>query len=163
MIVNNQSNDIAVTISRPENTTAYTAGDVIGVAAAVAANAGSAILEFGGVPAYAMIDEVTLQIRLTAVISGMTTFRLHLYSSSPTAILDNAAWDLPAGDRAAYQGFVDIPTIADLGSTLWSQTTSVNKRIKTTSGVVYGLLQTIGAYTPSSADVHVVTIKVTEV
>jgi hypothetical protein len=110
----------AVTITRPSNATAYTAGDVIGVAdVAVAANAGSAIHEF-----------------TSAGASG-------------------AAWDLPANDRAAYLGYIDIGTAVDVGSTLYAQADQINKQIKLASGStsVFGLLVTTGAYTPASATV----------
>lgn len=160
MEVTSPSIDAAVTITRPSNTTGYTAGDVLGQAdTGTPANAGNAILSFEGVPARAVIESMTLRIDLSSITSGMTTFRLHLYSASPTAILDNAAWDLVAGDRAAYQGFIEV-TPADMGATLWAQFDGVNKRVATPSGVLYGLLQTVGAYTPASGTVHVVTLKV---
>jgi hypothetical protein len=149
----------AVTITRPSNATAYTAGDVIGVAdVAVAANAGSAIHEFtsaGASGASVMVTGADLRIDLDAVPAGMTSFRLHLYNASPTAILDNAAWDLPANDRAAYLGYIDIGTAVDVGSTLYAQADQINKQIKLASGStsVFGLLVTTGAYTPASATV----------
>ena len=157
------SNDISVTITRPSNTTLYTAGDVIGVAdVGTPANAGSAIHVFNGVPAKAVIEGVSLRIDVGSVPSGMTTFRLHLYKSAPTAILDNAAFDLIAGDRSAYVGYVDIPVPVDLGATLFAQTDQINKRVVAPSGVLYGLLQTIGGFTPSSGAVKVLTLRVLE-
>jgi hypothetical protein len=159
--VQSLSNDIVVFKTRPSNTTAYDAGDVIGAAdTGTAANAGDAIWTFSGVPLRSVLEGVALRVDLTAVTSGMTTFRLHLYSAAPTAILDNAAWDLIAGDRAAYLGYVDIPAPTDLGSTLWSQVDSANKRVVSTSDIMYGMLQTIGGYTPASATVYTVTLRV---
>lgn len=159
--VQSLSNDIVVPTTRPSNTTEYTAGDVIGAAdASNAANAGDAIWVFSGVPVRSIVEGVSLRIDLTAVPSGMTSFRLHLYSSAPTAILDNAAWDLVAGDRTKYLGYVDLPTPTDLVSTLWSQADSVNKRIQTDSGTIYAMLQTTSTYTPASAMVLAVTLRV---
>lgn len=149
----------AVTFTRPANVTAYTAGDVIGVAdVSVAANAGSAIHEFtsiGPSGGTVLITAADLRIDVAAVPAGMTTFRLHLYDASPTAILDNAAWDLPAGDRTAYLGYIDLAQMADVGSTLYVQNDQVNKQFKLASGStsLYGQLVTNGGYTPSSAAV----------
>lgn len=157
------SNDISVTITRPSNTTAYNAGDVIGVAdVSVAANAGSAIHAFHGVPAKAVIEGVSLRIDLSSVTSGMTSFRLHLYKTSPAAVLDNAVFDLVAGDRTAYVGYVDIPAPTDLGATLFAQVDQVNKRVSAPGGVLYGVLQTVGGYTPTSGAVKVLTLRVLE-
>lgn len=157
------SNDISVAISRPENVTLYTAGDVIGIAdAGTPANAGSAIHAFNGVPAKAVIEGVSLMIFLSAVTSGMTSFRLHLYKTSPTAVLDNAAFDLVAGDRTAYVGYIDIPAPTDLGATLFVQVDQVNKRVSAPGGVLYGVLQTVGAYTPTSSEDYTLTLRVLE-
>lgn len=148
---------VSASISRPENTTAYTAGDVIGQAdSETAANAGSAILTFSkvGLPGRAiLIAGADLRVDLSSVTSGMTTFRLHLYDASPTAILDNAAWDLGGDDRDLYLGYVDLGSPADMGSTLYTQADQVNKQVKlaASSHALYGVLVTNGAYTPASA------------
>lgn len=149
----------AVTFTRPSNTTAYTAGDVIGIAdAGTPANAGSAIHEFtdaGPAGGNVLITAADLRIDVASLPAGMTTFRLHLYDAAPTAILDNAAWDLPAGDRTAHLGYIDLAQMADVGSTLYVQADQVNKQFKLASGStsLYGLLVTNGGFTPSSGAV----------
>jgi hypothetical protein len=149
----------SVTITRPSNTTAYGAGDVIGVAdVSVAANAGNAIHTFtniGPAGGQIMITAADLLAYVAAVPAGMTSFRLHLYNASPTAILDAATWDLPSGDRASYLGYIDLGSPADVGSTLYVQADQVNKQFKLASGStsLYGLLVTAGGYTPTSAAV----------
>lgn len=149
----------SVTITRPANTTAYTGGDVVGQAdTAVAANAGTAILSFqnacipGGTT---WITRAWLRIDVASVPSGMTSFRLHLYDTSPTAILDNAAWDLVSGDRAYYLGYIDLGTPVDVGSTLYVQSAGIGDEFKCASGstTLYGELVTNGGYTPSSGAV----------
>jgi hypothetical protein len=148
-----------VTITRPSNTTAYTAGDVIGVAdAGTPANAGSAIHELANIgPAggWIMITAADLMVYVTGVPAGMTSFRLHLYSASPTAILDNAAWDLPAGDRAGYLGYIDLGSPADVGSTLYVQAEQINKQVKLAAGStsLYAELVSNGGFTPASGAV----------
>jgi hypothetical protein len=164
-IVGGLSYRSSVTITRPSNTTAYTAGDVVGQAdSGTPANAGSAILEFTEVGPHGglvLIAEARFEVDVSSVPSGMTTFRLHLYDASPDAILDNAAWDLSSsGDRGKYLGYVDISTPVDLGSTLFSQNLMVNKVVKLAAGStsLFGELQTTSGYTPTSAAVKKVTL-----
>jgi hypothetical protein len=148
----------SVSVTRPSDTTAYTAGDAMGD------TSGSAIMSFDlGCPtgAQVLITDINLRWNVTALPSGASTFRLHLYNASPDAIADNAAWDLSsAGDRGKYLGYVDLITPQDLGSTLYSPNSNVNKLVKLAadSQIVYGVLQTVGAYTPASAAVHVVEV-----
>lgn len=163
-----------VSFARPANTTAYTAADVIGAADTVtAANAGSAVLSFSGAGRLAcdvFITTATLQIDLAAVPSGMTSFRLHLYASAPTAILDNAAWALSsANDKSFYLGYIDLGTPAVIGSVLFVQTDGINKQLSYLGGYspsggyvgLYGELVTNGGYTPASGTTYTVTLNTT--
>ena len=158
----------AVTVTRPSNTTAYTAGDVIGIAdAGTAANAGSAIItlsDVGPSGGYVLLQSVRLLIGNTSVPAGMGAFRLHLYMESPTAILDNAAFDLVAGDVGKYAGYIDLPTPQDFGSTLVTQADYCGTAIKLASAstTLYAQLETRGAYTPASGtayDLRVMTLE----
>lgn len=90
----------------------------------------------------------------------MTTFRLHLYNAAPTAIADGTAFDLPAGDRAKYLGYINLAAPVDLGATLWSQNDSANfnGKLADSSTTLYGILETIGAFTPSAQTVKKVTL-----
>lgn len=135
----------AITVTRPANTTAYTANDVVGGAIA--------FTSAGPTAGNVVITSVDLRYDVNAVPSGMTTFRLYLYSvTPPSALADNSAWDLPSGDRASFLGYVDIGTVNDLGSTLFAQVDAVNRQVKlgTSETALYGYLVTAGAYTPSS-------------
>jgi hypothetical protein len=139
-----------VTITRPSNATAYTAGDVVGD------TGGSAILTFSNMgpnSGYALIQSAALIFSDSAVPSGMGSFRVHLYSASPTAIADNAVYDLVSADRSAYMGYFDLPAPVDFGSTLYTQTDYIGRMIKmaTNSTTVYAQIETKGAYTPVSA------------
>ena len=150
-----------VQFTRPANTTAYTANDVVG-------SATSAIHEFtqvGPRGGDVIVFAAELMVNLTAVPSGMSSFRLHLYSLSPTAILDNAAFDLVAGDRDAYMGFVEFGTPEDLGSSLFSQARFVYMESQLQSAVtsIWGQLETRGAYTPTSGEGYRLRIRTIEV
>lgn len=137
-----------VSFNRPDNTTAYTALDVVGSATS-AIHTLSSIGPSGG---FVLIQSMALFIANASVPAGMGAFRVHLYSSSPTAILDNAAYDLVSGDRSAYMGFVDLPTPQDLGSTLYTQVDYPGRLIRLASGStsLFAQIQTIGAYTPAA-------------
>lgn len=149
----------SVAITRPADTSAYTAGDVIGTATGSTAgqqfDIGQTAWADGG--GEYMITSASLMVALAAVPSGMTSFRLHLYNvTPPSALGDNAAWDLPSGDRASYLGYVDLGTPVDLGSTLYVQQDFLNKQVTLLSGEVFGYLRTIGAYTPASQTIYTV-------
>ena len=158
----------AVTITRPSNTTGYTAGDVIGVAdSGTPANAGSAIItlsDIGPSGGYVLVQSVRLIIGNTSVPTGMGAFRLHLYMESPTAILDNAALDLVSGDVGKYAGYIDLPTPLDLGSTIVTQADYPGTLIKLATGStsLFVELETRSAYTPASGtlyDLRVLTLE----
>ena len=144
-----------ITVTRPANATPYTAGDVVGGAIA--------FLAIGPAGASLMLNSAALRIDVAAIPASMTTMRLHLYSvTPPSALADNAAWDLPAGDRASYLGFVDIGTVADLGSTLFVQVDNLNKQTKLAAGesALYGYLVTSGAFTPAgNSEVYTPTLR----
>ena len=130
------------TVTRAANTTAYTAGDVVG-----------GVINFKGFPAQAdvLITSADLRIDIASIPSGMTSFRLELYKERPaSALADNDAWDLPSGDRDDYIGFVDIGVITDKGSTLYVQNSDVRMQVRTGLIGLFGYLVTTGAFTPAS-------------
>lgn len=139
-----------VTITRPSNTTAYTAGDVVGD------TGGSAILTLNSIGpsgGYILIQSAALIFSDSTVPSGMGSFRVHFYSASPTAIADNAAFDLVSGERANYMGFIELPAPQDFGSTLYTQVDYPGRLVKlaAASTTVFAEIETRGAYTPVSA------------
>lgn len=129
------------TVTRPANTTPYNAGDVVGGA-----------IEFPEIPKGIglVVTSAHLRIDVGSIPSGMTSFRLHLYSvTPPSAIADNSAWDLPAGDRASYLGYIDLGSPADVGSTLFTQVDGISKQIHSRGTGMYGYLVTNGGFTPA--------------
>lgn len=152
-IISGKSYVSQTSITRPADVTAYAAGDVVGatLAAITFADVGP---DFGVVS----IADADLRIDVAAVPAGMTSFRLHLYNvAPPSALADNAAWDLPAGDRASYLGYIDLGSPVDVGATLFVQTTGVGaKTIQLKTSSVFGYLVTNGGFTPSSAAVKTI-------
>jgi hypothetical protein len=138
------------TITRPSNTTAYTAGDVVGD------TGGSAIVSLtsaGPSGGFVLLQSVSLVFSDSTVPSGMGAFRIHMYSASPTAIADNAAFDLVSGERDAYMGYIDLSAPLDFGSSLYTQTDYPGRLIQlaAASTTLFVELETRGAYTPVSA------------
>jgi hypothetical protein len=94
----------------------------------------------------------------------MGAFRLHLYMESPTAILDNAAFDLVSGDVGKYAGYIDLATPQDFGSILVTQADYPGTLIKLAAGStsLFAELETRVAYTPASGtlyDLRVLTLE----
>jgi len=141
--------------TRPNDTAPYIAGDVVGQSPAdnlVFSNVVSAT----GV--MICILGVFLRVDVGAVPSGMTTFRLHLFDTAPTAIADNSPWVLADADREKYLGFITLNAPEDFGGTLWSQTPDANFFCQLASGsnTLYGQLMTVPGYTPTALVVNTV-------
>lgn len=147
---------VTATQTRPDNTTAYAALDVVGTDAATnmefatGLTAGKGFAIFGA----------RLRIDVAAIPAGMTSFRLHLFNAAPTAITDNLAFDLIAADRAKYLGFVEISGVLDLGATLHAEVDNVNftGKLASASSSLFGVLQTVGAFTPTAETVKTVSL-----
>jgi hypothetical protein len=97
--------------TRPNNTTNYGIGDVIGETA-------SANLELplaGSVGSLLQILSAELTINRTSLPTGMTTLRVHLFDQSPAAIADNAPFAVAAADRLKYCGLIPLATPTAIG------------------------------------------------
>jgi hypothetical protein len=143
--------------TRPIDATAYAASDVVGEDAAEVMTFADLVSIAGS--AFKIVG-VTLETDVAAIPAGMATMRLHLFTTAPTAITDNLAFNLPAADRTKYLGFITLATSVDLGDTLWSQNNDVNFRGKlaTDSKTIYGVLETVAGFTPSASDVRKITL-----
>lgn len=146
----------SATFTRPNDATAYTAGDVVSTLA-------GAVGEFTTVGAANELIAI-LGARFTcavnAVPAGCTGFYLHLYNAAPTAIADNAAYNLPAADLAKYLGYVVIGQPVDLGDNIVAINDNINHTVKLASTSLYWILQTIGAYTPTANAVKTIFLNV---
>lgn len=147
----------ATTVTRPANATPYTANDVLGAAAAAITFANIAPSAGGEI----IITGTELEIDVAAVPTGMTSFRLYLYSvTPPSALADNAAWDLASGDRASFLGYVDLGTPVDLGSTLYVRTDAISAQFTAAGSSLFGYLVTNGGFTPAgNSEVYKVTLR----
>lgn len=113
--------------------TSHTAGDVVGAAAQFSLNA----------PTGALLKIVSASMLVAGGTNETATWRLHLYNvTPPSAAADDAAFDLPSGDRASYLGYFDFAQLVDLGSTLFIEATP-SKVIKLSGTSVFGYLTTL--------------------
>lgn len=126
----------------------HVAGDV---------NGGAQTIAFGAISASRiMITSAALEI--DGGTAEATAWRLYLYNvTPPSALADDAAWDLPSGDRASFLGYVDLGTAVDLGSTQWVETNIINKQIKLAGTGVFGYLVNLTTLTPAAV-AHIVTL-----
>lgn len=142
-----------VTFTRTADTAAYAANDVIGINNAGAA--GNAIHTFtlvGPLGNNLLITGADLSIDLAAVTAGMTGFELHIYAVSPTAILDNAAFNLVAADIAKHIAVIPLGVPVDYGTLLYTSAENLNKQVKLDAALTsfFAELVTLGAWTPAS-------------
>lgn len=134
--------DVQTTVTRPANTTPYTALDVVGGAVDLG------VLGKTALPI--VITGVELEIDVAAIPAGMTSFNLALYNvTPPSAIADNGAWDLPSGDRASFLGLITNITPGDLGSTLYGAIEELAIQKKLAGTHLFAYLITVGAFTPA--------------
>jgi hypothetical protein len=155
----------SVTWTRPNNTTAYAAGDAIGDMG------GSAILTFqniGRAGANILITAAELYIYLTALTAGMDTFSLELFNEQPDSFADNDAWDLTsAGDKGKHEGYISLGKPLDRGSFLLSQndmtTGFMGKQIQLVTANLYGILRTDAAFTPTASTVKKLKLRAMEI
>jgi hypothetical protein len=145
----------SASVTRPDDTTAYSALDVIGTAVTSVLTFADALLIAGG---HFILMGASLRIDVNAVPSGMGGFILHLFTAIPTAIADNAAFNLAAADRANYLGYIEFDAPSDLGDTIFSQKDNINmkRKLAVDSMTLYGVLQTVNAFTPSALSVKTV-------
>jgi hypothetical protein len=128
---------------------AYSAADTVSTAQALSwtfSHSGIAV------PAGSTIRILTtaLKIDATAVISGETSYTLHLYSRTPpSAQANNAVWSLASADLPYYLGSLALGTVVDLGAAVYVKTGSHDLDIGLESNVtsIYGSLVTVGAAT----------------
>jgi hypothetical protein len=136
------------TLTRATNTTAYTAGDVIN------SEVSSSIqFEFGTEGQRFIILRAMLLVYLNAITTGMSGFILHLFNQQPTLIADNAAFNIIAADRTKYLGYISFGTPEDKGDTLVSQVENLTFTENLVDSKLYGVLETLGAFTPADSTV----------
>jgi len=144
------------TITRPADTNAYAANDVVSTAAGEVMTFSNVLANAAGIFVIARASLMVAQNSSSGMTSG---FRLHLYNASPTAIADNAAYNLPSGDRTKYLGYITFGQPVDLGDTVFRQEeVSFGAKLAAASTSLYGILEDLSADTPTSGAVYTLTL-----
>jgi hypothetical protein len=136
------------TITRAANTTGYIANDVYGTVFQLT-NIGSS----GG---FIFLNSLDIVFNLTALPSGMGSFIVYLYSSSPpSAITDNNPFSVASGDRASIltlNGFSLTASLARGGGSVVAESLNINQLFKLATGStsLWGYLVTTGAFNPAA-------------
>lgn len=90
-----------------------------------------------------------------SVAAATTRLRLWLFTANPSAsaLNDNAALSIVAADRLKQIGFIDFPALVNIGTISFAQNTDIRLPFQTAAGVgvLYGILQTLDAFTNESA------------
>lgn len=140
---------VSATITRPANVDAYTALDVVG-GATPTLTFSNAVHTAGG-PGLLKTARIT-----TDLVTATGVLRLHLFRATPTSPpADNAPYVVRWDDRASRIGYVDFPALATEGATALAAET-MNQMIDlpfvaaNKATAIYGLLETLGAWTPAS-------------
>lgn len=161
-----QSRKVVVSVSqtRPANTTAYTAGDVVcNSATTCTLLAFTDILDVPGGSGH------ILGIRYVCDQKSIVPrTRFHLYNASnPTVAADNVAMRESFADVSKRLGYVDLPALATPEDTTNSDMSYTQDfglrhpvRAATGSRTLYVLRKTLDAYTPASASVCTTTMLV---
>lgn len=145
------------TITRPNNTTAYAANQVIGTTT----SAGGAVIDFGVLGPSAvelLIQGLTLQINDTALKTGEGAYAIAFYNAAPASNLGDAgAWTLPSGDYSTYLtiitiGTPNVPLAA--ATTLRAGLQNIGEQITLSGTHLFGYLITLNAYTPTANRVY---------
>lgn len=128
---------------------AYSAADTISTAQPILFAYSNGVV----IPARTKIRILTSTIKIdaTAVISGETSYTLHLYTvTPPSAQANNAAWTLASADLPSYAGSIALGTPVDLGAALYVKTGGINLDIDLATDTLWGSLVTVGAFTAAA-------------
>jgi len=147
----------SATFTRPADTTAYAARDVVSTGA-------GALLTFANVVATAAGSGTIVKARLMTDQSANTAqYRLHLFHTAPTAIADNAPYTMLYSNAGNRVGMIDFTACATEGT---GSTAAASMRPSSdgnslppnlafkcaaASTTLYGILETLTAFTPASA------------
>lgn len=149
---------VSVSFTRPGNTDAYAANDAV-------SNSTSApsVLTFAGMArAVGGSGYITKARLFTGQAANIARFRLHLFHTAPTAINDNAAHTILAANQANRVGQIVFPACSTAGSGsdaansiavpgTYLANLPLGYVCESADDDLYGLLETLDAFTPASA------------
>jgi hypothetical protein len=152
--------EVSTTLARPADTNAYSATDAVSTSTTT-----PSVLTFTNVARNAQGSGYLVKANLmTNQKTNSARHRLHLFNIAPTAINDNAAQTLLWANRAGYVGSIDFAGLATEDATASDAAVSINTspRLPFVCAAgdrnLYGMLETLDAYTPASAQSYYVAL-----
>lgn len=148
--------------TRPADTTAYTAGDVVSnsTSATTLIDLANAVRVNGG-------SGYIVRVALSTDKKSITPrFRVHFFNASgPTVAADNAAYKELYADGAKRLGYVDMPAMitgTDTTNSDMSRTVNDTVRLPVVAGgatrSLYAVLEALDAFTPASGEKITLTV-----
>lgn len=146
----------AASFVRPADTTAYAAGDAVNNSTTAPVAMVFTNIASDGRSGYVVGGKIVTDNE--TVTNG--SFRLYLFTASPTMANDNAAYGLLYSERASLVGYLDftlfVESVAGTNAAVAFETVSRLPFVSSPGFTIYGLLVAKGAYVPTSAqNVHV--------
>jgi hypothetical protein len=145
--------DIGLTFSRPNNTTPYTANNVI--------NGNPSIdLEFQNIAAIVGGNGYITKAHIMTNATGLTPrLRLHLFGGGVSSPVDQSNMQVLFSNREVRLGFIDFPALSfqPSGNSSFAQVTDLRLYFKTDiptshpsakGKTIYAILETLDAFTP---------------
>lgn len=150
---------VGVELTRPANTDAYTAKDVVSNSTSA-----PAVLTFANFARANGGSGIIVRARLMTDKKDCTaSFRLHLFHTAPTAINDNSPYLLLYANAANRIGMIDFPALATEDPTNSTAASSMRPSSDGAYGApnlwfeadagsraLYGILEATSAFTPAS-------------
>jgi hypothetical protein len=158
-LVGGTTTTIAASFTRPADTTAYAALDVVGPAVTANVTFTAVAREAGG-------SGYIVGLRLwTNQSTNVAQFKVHFYHTAPTAIADNAAFTLLWANRDKRIGSVTLPTAATEGTGSDAASASdftlrIPYKAAAASQDIYAIVETLTIFTPASAQVFYIELAV---
>ena len=140
---------VTVEFTRPADTTAYAAKDVVCTTIA-------ALLTFDLARVVGGSGTLTKLRLWTDQSTNVAIYRLHFYHTAPTAIADNAPFTLLWANRAKRSGFIDVGPCATEGTgSDAANAQNADVRLPFVCAAadrnLYAIVETLTAFTPASA------------
>ena len=136
--------------TRPADTTAYAAKDVVADSTATpTVITFPAIVKRNGSEGYIVAARL-----MTDQSTNTARYRLHLYATAPTPIADNAPFAMLYANRENRIGFIDFSAMQTEGTgSTAALALNTEVRLAFRAGAttaIYGVLETLDAFTPAS-------------
>ncbi len=157
---------LETSFTRPADTTAYGSGDLV----ANSTTAGSVVpLKFPIGKSNGLAFEIRrARIRKSGSTPTNGTFRLHLWNGVPGVVTNGDNGALAVANLKSYLGYFDFATVISIGTgCVQHAVPAIGVPLAVTAcgdgnnlgGMIYGLLEARGAYTPESGEVIAVQLE----